>query len=127
MKGDYITQLHWLHTTPHVEGAALPGEASDDDADSEILALADVIKAHAETLARYASDKKIRPSLAMNGDTLKIAATDKSAIQAKASLLYALKSLQSLVKGPLEMLMDIGVQIFIVLSGIMLIFEQIGA
>lgn len=106
MKWDYIPHLHLPNGLYVQERTNYSDELEDE---SDILALADVIKTHAETLARYAKEKKIRPSLAANGESLQIAASDKHVLQAKSSLLFAIKSLQSLVKGPLGILMDIGV------------------
>lgn len=97
-----------LSDAPESPENAGPPIASDGDGD--ILSLAAIIKTHAETLARYATERNVHPSLAANGDTLKIAATDTGALRSKADLLYALKSLQSLIKGPLGILMDTGVR-----------------
>lgn len=106
IKGDYISRLRLVNEHQSTEKTDL---FRDSVGDSDISAWADLIKTHADTLARYAIDKNIRPSLAIGGDTLKIDAADKCAVRAKAELLFAIKSLQSLVKGPLEILMDIGV------------------
>lgn len=76
----------------------------------EMSTLADMIKSNTDVLARCATEKDIRPSLDVNGDSLKLALTDRDALQAKADLLHAMKRLQSLVKGPMGILMDIGVR-----------------
>lgn len=106
IKWDFVPRLH-LPNGPYSDDKAELVDVFDDD--NDISSLAHTIKTHAETLARYAKERNIRPSLAANGDSLKIAAADKYAVQAKAKLLFAMKSLQGLVKGPLESLMDIGV------------------
>lgn len=84
-------------------------DVQNDDQPNDLSTLADVIKTNTEVLVKVAAEAGMQPSLDVNGSPLQISPGDKYALQAKTELLYAMKKLQSLVKGPLGILMDIGV------------------
>ena len=76
----------------------------------KITYLADRIKANAEQLAKFANDEGREPSLGVDGQQLLIPDAEKDLLLAKTSLLDDMKELQCLIKGPVGILMDIGVR-----------------
>ena len=76
---------------------------------SRISILADRIKKNADILASFADSEGQEPSLEASGQPLRIPNIEKDTLWAKTNLLDSIKELQCLVKGPIDILMDIGV------------------
>lgn len=80
---------------------------------SNLMSLADTIKAQATVLESFMSrTQSCEPSLGVDGSAIDIPPWERDVLKAKSTLLGATRQLQSLVKGPVGILLDIGVSIF---------------